>query len=140
MVVRRHSARRHFQVLRPVHLLHCVPSQPLHFRWRIGGVDADGERNRNQSLNLSLRKTLLKMSPQIFSLCGICSRLISPRATAVLVSNVYYACLRRSLDVLLEDFLPMFSLSITSSFQTTAGLDLGPPLRRRTPCGVLSWS
>ena len=57
-----------------------------------------------------------------------------------LVNKFYNPRLGQLWDVLLEDFLPMFSLSMTSSLQTTAGLDLGPPLRRRTPCGVFPWS
>ena len=135
--VHRRSVRYRSRVLRPVHLLHLVLSQSPHFRRRADGVDADGGRDRIPSLNQSPRKTLLKMTLQSSWLCGIYSRLIPPQARPVSVRNFHNAY---QWDVLLEDFLPMFSLSTTSSLQTTAGLDLGPPLRRRTPCGVLPWS
>ena len=86
VAVHRRSVHRHSQVLRLVHLLHCVPSQHLHFRKRIDGVGVDGGRDRIPGLNQSLRKTLLKMTLQTSWLYGIYSRLVPPQARPILAN------------------------------------------------------
>ena len=79
VVVHKRLARRRYRVPQPEPLRRCVPSQPLLFRGRTDGFDADGECDRTPNQILSLRKTLPKTILQTSSPCGRYSRLTPPQ-------------------------------------------------------------
>lgn len=79
VAVHKRLVHRRSQVLQFEPLRRGVPSQLLHFRWWVDDVDADDGCVRTPNPNLSLRKTLPKMTLQTSSPYGIYSRLIPPR-------------------------------------------------------------